>query len=160
MAKTKKISDPDQSMLRWLEIGAAISSLIGTAGLIALLAVFDHADKFRVAYAGVPVSDIVARMGYTTQDYRDEFSAKYHLGKTANQDVDEYRRRSPAWNASTAGATPKETVSEIESYSAPKRLSLPVMRAARPSRQCVQPRLASPPAARPALFRAMACSAR
>jgi dipeptidyl aminopeptidase/acylaminoacyl peptidase len=69
-------------------------------GLIALLAVFDHAEKFKVAYAGVPVSDIVARMGYSTDEYRGEFSAKYHIGKTANQDVDEYRRRSPAWNAS------------------------------------------------------------
>lgn len=67
-------------------------------GLIALLAVYDHPEKFKVCYAGVPVSDLVARMGYLTQDYRDEFSAKYHLGKTANQDVDEYRRRSPAWN--------------------------------------------------------------
>lgn len=68
-------------------------------GLIALLSVYDHPEKFKVCYAGVPVSDLVARMGYLTQDYRDEFSAKYHLGKTANQDVDEYRRRSPAWNA-------------------------------------------------------------
>jgi len=32
-----------------------------------------------------------------------------------------------------AGATPKDTVSEIESYSAPKRLSEWVSRAARPS---------------------------
>jgi len=69
-------------------------------GMIALLSVFDHPEKFKCAYAGVPVSDIVARMGYLTDDYRDLFSAKHHLGKTANQDVDEYRRRSPAWNAS------------------------------------------------------------
>jgi len=68
-------------------------------GLIALLAVFDHPDKFRVAYAGVPVSDLVARMGYQTQDYRDLYSADYHIGKTAYEDVDEYRRRSPAWQA-------------------------------------------------------------
>ena len=68
-------------------------------GLIALMAVFDHPDKFQVAYAGVPVSDLLARMGYSTDDYRDEFSAPYHIGKTANQAVDEYRRRSPAWNA-------------------------------------------------------------
>ena len=67
-------------------------------GMIALLSVYDHAEKFKVAYAGVPVSDIVARMGYLTQDYRDLFSAPHHLGKTANQDVEEYRRRSPAWN--------------------------------------------------------------
>ena len=66
--------------------------------LIALLAAFDHPDKFQVAYAGVPVSDLVARMGYLTQDYRDAFSAPYHIGQTANQNVDEYRRRSPVWN--------------------------------------------------------------
>ena len=27
------------------------------------MAVFDHPDKFKVAYAGVPVSDLLARMG-------------------------------------------------------------------------------------------------
>jgi dipeptidyl aminopeptidase/acylaminoacyl peptidase len=68
-------------------------------GLIALMAVFDHPEKFEVAYAGVPVSDLVARMGYQTQGYRDLYSADYHIGKTANEDVEEYRRRSPAWNA-------------------------------------------------------------
>ena len=68
-------------------------------GLIALLAVFDHPDKFRAAYAGVPVSDLVARLGYQTDDYRALYSAPHHIGKTPNQDVEEYRRRSPAWNA-------------------------------------------------------------
>jgi dipeptidyl aminopeptidase/acylaminoacyl peptidase len=68
-------------------------------GLIALMAVFDHPDKFQAAYAGVPVSDLVARMGYQTQDYRDLYSVDYHIGKTAYEDVEEYRRRSPAWNA-------------------------------------------------------------
>ena len=67
-------------------------------GLMALMAVLDHPDKFQVAYAGVPVSDLVARMGYSTQNYRDLMSAKYHIGKTANEDVQEYRRRSPVWN--------------------------------------------------------------
>lgn len=68
-------------------------------GLIALMAVFDHPEKFQAAYAGVPVSDLVARMGYQTQEYRDLYSADYHIGKTAYEDVAEYRRRSPAWNA-------------------------------------------------------------
>lgn len=67
-------------------------------GLIALMSVFRFPEKFQVAYAGVPVSDLLARMGYSDQEYRDDFSAKYHIGKTANQDVDEYRRRSPVWN--------------------------------------------------------------
>jgi len=68
-------------------------------GLIALMAVFDHPDKFQVAYAGVPVSDLVARMGYQTQDYRDLYSVDHHIGETAYENVEEYRRRSPAWNA-------------------------------------------------------------
>ncbi len=68
-------------------------------GLIALMAAFDHPEKFRASFAGVPVSDLVQRMGYLTDDYRALFSARHHIGKTANQAVDEYRRRSPAWNA-------------------------------------------------------------
>lgn len=68
-------------------------------GMIALMSVFDFPRKFQVAYAGVPVSDLVARMGYQTQDYRDLYSVDYHIGKTAYEDVDEYRRRSPAWQA-------------------------------------------------------------
>ena len=64
-------------------------------GLIALMAAFDHADKFQVAYAGVPVSDLVARLGYLTEDYRELFSAPYHIGKRVDEAVDEYRRRSP-----------------------------------------------------------------
>ena len=49
-------------------------------GLIALLAAFDHPEKFRCAYAGVPVSDLVARMGYQTQGYRDLYEAEHHVG--------------------------------------------------------------------------------
>jgi len=68
-------------------------------GLHALLNVFDHPDDYQAAFAGVPVSDLVARMGYKTQKYRDLYSADHHIGKTAHEDVNEYRRRSPAWNA-------------------------------------------------------------
>ena len=68
-------------------------------GLIALHNIFDHPDDYRVAFAGVPVSDIIARMGYKTQSYRDLYSADYHIGQTAYENVEEYRRRSPAWNA-------------------------------------------------------------
>ena len=68
-------------------------------GMITLMNVFEHPQDFKVAYAGVPVSDLVARMGYKSQSYRDLFSAPYHIGKTAEENVDEYRRRSPAWNA-------------------------------------------------------------
>lgn len=75
-------------------------------GLISLLNIFDHPKDYKVAYAGVPVSDLIARMGYKTQSYRDLYSADYHIGKTANENVDEYRRRSPAWNAHKMQDTP------------------------------------------------------
>jgi dipeptidyl aminopeptidase/acylaminoacyl peptidase len=68
-------------------------------GMITLMNIFEHPQDYKVAYAGVPVSDLVARMGYKSQGYRDLFSAPYHIGKTAEENVNEYRRRSPAWNA-------------------------------------------------------------
>lgn len=68
-------------------------------GLITLMNLFAHPKEFEVGYAGVPVCDLVARMGYYDQGYRDLFSAPYHLGKTVREDVDEYRRRSPAFHA-------------------------------------------------------------
>lgn len=75
-------------------------------GLIALMNIFDHPDDYQVAFAGVPVSDIVARMGYKTQEYRDLYSVDYHIGETAYENVEEYRRRSPAWNAHKMQDTP------------------------------------------------------
>lgn len=68
-------------------------------GLIALLAAFRRPEKFQVVYAGVPVSDLVMRMGYAGADYRAEFAAPYHIGKSVESAVEEYRKRSPAWNA-------------------------------------------------------------
>jgi dipeptidyl aminopeptidase/acylaminoacyl peptidase len=75
-------------------------------GLHALMNIFDHPDAYQVAYAGVPVSDLIARMGYKTQSYRDLYSADYHIGKTAYEDVEEYRRRSPSWQAHRYDGTP------------------------------------------------------
>lgn len=75
-------------------------------GLHALMNVFDHGEDYAVAYAGVPVSDLIARMGYKTEGYRDLYSADYHIGKTAYEDVEEYRRRSPSWNAHRYDGTP------------------------------------------------------
>jgi len=68
-------------------------------GLITLMNIFEHPKDYQVAFAGVPVSDLIARMGYYDDEYRSLYSADYHIGKTAMQDVQEYRRRSPAWNA-------------------------------------------------------------
>ncbi len=67
-------------------------------GLMALLGAFDHPDKFACAYAGVPVSDLLTRLGYHERSYTEEFAAKYHIGKPPVEAVDEYRKRSPIWN--------------------------------------------------------------
>ena len=58
--------------------------------------IFEHGGDYAAAYAGVPVSDLIARMGYKTEGYRDLYSADFHIGKTAFEDVEEYRRRSPS----------------------------------------------------------------
>ncbi len=68
-------------------------------GLITLMNIFEHPDDFVCAFAGVPVSDLIARMGYMTDSYRALYSADHHIGQTANENIAEYRRRSPAWNA-------------------------------------------------------------
>jgi len=67
-------------------------------GLIALMDIFANPDAYQVAFAGVPVSDLVMRLGYQSSDYPEEFSASYHIGKTVNEDVKEYQRRSPVWH--------------------------------------------------------------
>lgn len=68
-------------------------------GLISLFNIFNHPKDYAVAFTGVPVSDLVARMGYKNQRYRDLYSADFHIGKSADENVEEYKRRSPAWNA-------------------------------------------------------------
>jgi len=68
-------------------------------GLIALHNIFQYPDEYQVAFAGVPVSDLVARMGYKDQSYRDLYEVPFHIGKSAEEDVEEYKRRSPAWQA-------------------------------------------------------------
>lgn len=68
-------------------------------GMIALMCVFAHPEYYNVCFAGVPVSDLVARMGYSDDEYRKLFSADYHIGKDARENILEYKKRSPAWNA-------------------------------------------------------------
>lgn len=68
-------------------------------GLITLMNLFDYPGEYKVGYAGVPVSDLIARMGYKTQGYRELYSVDYHIGQTAYQNTEEYKRRSPAWQA-------------------------------------------------------------
>ena len=75
-------------------------------GLITLFNIFEYPDNYKVAFAGVPVSDLIARMGYKNQDYRDLYTEQLAIGKPADQDVAEYRRRSPAWQVSKYQNTP------------------------------------------------------
>lgn len=68
-------------------------------GLITLMNIFQHPKDYAVAYAGVPASDLVARMGYEPPGYAALYSAPYHIGKTVRDDVMEYRKRSPVFHA-------------------------------------------------------------
>lgn len=68
-------------------------------GMIALMNIFENPDNYTCAFAGVPVSDLVARMGYMRHDYEDYYSADYHIGETVNENIDEYRKRSPVYHA-------------------------------------------------------------
>ena len=75
-------------------------------GLHALFNVFRFPDAYAVAYAGVPVSDLVARLGYTGQNYRELYWADYHIGIADRAAIPELRKRSPSWNTEQYQGTP------------------------------------------------------
>ena len=60
-------------------------------GFITLMTIFRWPHEFKVAYAVCPVSDLVMRMGYKSQGYRDIFAG--FIGKQAEDDPMEYRKR-------------------------------------------------------------------
>jgi dipeptidyl aminopeptidase/acylaminoacyl peptidase len=62
-------------------------------GYHVLFNLFNWPQAYRVGYAGVPVSDLVQRMGYKSQGYRDTFAG--FVGRQAADNPAEYRRRSP-----------------------------------------------------------------
>jgi dipeptidyl aminopeptidase/acylaminoacyl peptidase len=66
-------------------------------GFQTLMNILTWPDDYQVAYAGVPVSDLVARMGYKSAGYRELFEE--FIGKQAEDNVMEYRRRSPVFHA-------------------------------------------------------------
>lgn len=74
-------------------------------GMITLLNILHHPKDFAVAYAGVPVTDLVLRLGYHSPNYEAIFSAPQHIGKPVAGDIDEYLRRSPITHAAKL-ATP------------------------------------------------------
>ena len=67
-------------------------------GLISLMNIFRYPENYKVAFAGVPVSDLITRLNYMDDDYDALYSADYHIGQTVGENPDEYKRRSPAWN--------------------------------------------------------------
>ena len=75
-------------------------------GYIALFNIFEYPENYKVAFTGVPVSDLIARMGYKDQEYRDLYSEQAAIGKPADENVAEYRKRSPAWQTSKYRNTP------------------------------------------------------
>ena len=68
-------------------------------GMITLMNIFQHPQAYAVAYAGVPSSDLVARLGYQPPSYAALFSAPYHIGKNVQDALPEYRKRSPVNHA-------------------------------------------------------------
>ena len=66
-------------------------------GYQTLMNIFRWPDDYQVAYAGVPVSDLVQRMGYKSSGYRELFEE--FVGKQAEDNVMEYRKRSPVYHA-------------------------------------------------------------
>ncbi len=64
-------------------------------GMITLMNLFQHPESFACGYAGVPVSDLVARLGYKGSSYEALFAADYHIGKPVRDNVQEYLKRSP-----------------------------------------------------------------
>ena len=68
-------------------------------GLISLMSIFKYPENYKVAFAGVPVSDLITRLGYMEKDYLELYSADYHIGETVEENPDEYKKRSPVWNA-------------------------------------------------------------
>lgn len=69
-------------------------------GMISLMIAFEHPKDYQCLFAGVPVSDLVARMGYKRPAYeQDWFAADHHIGQSVSENIDEYRRRSPVFHA-------------------------------------------------------------
>ncbi|OGU57766.1 MAG: peptidase S9 [Ignavibacteria bacterium GWF2_33_9] len=67
-------------------------------GLIAFMSGSKFSKNYAAVYAGVPVSDLVMRMGYYDDEYRDLYSSPHHIGETAMDNLEEYKKRSPVWN--------------------------------------------------------------
>src|SRR3989339_839927 len=65
-------------------------------GMIALMNILKYPDMYNCAFAGVPVSDLANRLASHTPEYTANFTAKYHIGETIEENPEEYKRRSPS----------------------------------------------------------------
>jgi dipeptidyl aminopeptidase/acylaminoacyl peptidase len=83
-------------------------------GLITLINQLARRKDFVVAYARVPVCGLVPRVGNKSRGCHDLLSAPYHIGKTTEEDVNEYRRRSPARNAEKVQTPPLAHATSID----------------------------------------------
>jgi dipeptidyl aminopeptidase/acylaminoacyl peptidase len=66
-------------------------------GYHALMNVLLWPTAYQAVFAGVPVTDLELRVSYLTPSYSVNMAQS--IGKTLQQDVEEYRRRSPAYLA-------------------------------------------------------------
>src|SRR5690554_4487362 len=64
-------------------------------GMIALMQILQHGDKYQCAFAGVPVSDLENRLASHDESYAANFTAPYHIGESIEDNPEEYARRSP-----------------------------------------------------------------
>lgn len=64
-------------------------------GMIALMQILQHGDKYQCAFAGVPVSDLENRLASHDERYSAYFTAPYHIGESIEENPEEYARRSP-----------------------------------------------------------------
>ncbi len=71
-------------------------------GFITLWNIFKYPQAYKAAYAGVPVSNLALRAGTKSRGARgypvDDYGAPSSIGKPAYDNVQEYVRRSPAYN--------------------------------------------------------------
>ena len=64
-------------------------------GMIALMQVLQHGDRYQCAFAGVPVSDLANRLASHDKTYTKYFTPSYHVGESIAKNPEEYARRSP-----------------------------------------------------------------
>lgn len=69
-------------------------------GMIAMMQLLQHSDKYQCAFAGVPVSDLANRLESHDDNYTAYFTAPYHIGESIEDNPEEYARRSPTHYAS------------------------------------------------------------